>query len=712
MSLLSLILILPLSGMFQIKVRDAISREPVGYVEIEVLPAGKTFFTDSLGEVHLTGQDLPDAVTIVARRVGYETRTWVGVPVSGEVTLLIMPRAIPVAGATSTATRLVRRPAPAQPVTVIENKGFVNRGNVDLSGLVMGLPGVQVQDYGNLTTVSLRGTTVEQTLVLFDGVRLNSSLNNQADMTLLPPAFARQVEVVRGGASALYGANPIGGVINVITPTPESTGFCGAVGIGSLGRRHLNLGAMHSGLVDFVFAGSVMSADNRFTYQDQLDSLRVRVNGDVRRGNLLGKLGSGLGSGGRHYLSVLGCFTIAERGSPGPVTFLTDSARLKDERFLTILGYDWQETEDAHLSARIGHQRSWENYRNPNEFFPEDDTHRVYQTSFSANQLLVLSDWLSGNIGFESYLERAMSSAVGGPARWSNAPYLEFRLKGRGWAINTGVRYDRLRSSGLNQDSVNITATYGAFSPKVAFIFNPIPSVNCYLSANRSFRAPTFNELWWPRNNWSGGNPRLEPEWGTGVEGGVALNTGEALFIRLAGYRSQLSNLIQWQETEEFFWQPVNIARATITGAELEGKAKWRFLELWAGATYQVCQSAASDTGAGSTVRDLPYRPRLSGGSGVGLNFQKQGLDIARLKIGARAVSSRFTNSNNTDTLPGYVLMDAEVGFAPLNLFLNANKWQPRVTVGAKNVFNRRYQEIKDYPLPGRDIYLEIDIGW
>ncbi len=714
MNLFSLILILPLSGAFQVKVLDAISHEPVALVEVEILPVGMTVFTDSLGKVpEIAALSLPEEVTIVTRRIGYETRTWTNVSTRERLTLLIMPRAIPVAGVTSTATRLVRRPGAAQPVSLIEKDGFGSRGHVDAGGFLATLPGVQLRNYGNLTTVSLRGATVEQTLVLFDGIRLNSSLNNQADMTLLTPAFVRQIEVLRGGASALYGANPIGGVINIITPTPESTSFNVAVGVGSGARRYLNAGAMFGGVVDFLFAGSILSADNRFTYQDTLDSLRIRVNADIKRGNILGKIGSGLGSGGRHYLSFSGGFTVAERGSPGPITFLSDSARLKDERFLTIIGYDWQESDQAHLSARFGHQRYWENYRNPNEFFPEDDTHQIYQTSFSANQLLVLADWFSTNLGLESYLEEAKSSSVGGPGRWSNAPFLEVSFKGRGWTVNAGLRYDLLRNTGLGPDSVDITSTYGAFSPKFTLVFNPVSLISFYLGANRSFRAPTFNELWWPQTGWSGGNPRLEPEWATGFDGGVALNMGEDMFVRLGGYRSQLSNLIQWQEVREFFWQPVNVARATITGVELEGRGRFRFLDLNAGATYQVCRSVGNDTGAARpSERDLPYRPRLTTRIGTGLNFEHRGLNIARLTLGLRAVSPRFTNSDNSDTLPGYALLDVEVDCAPLRLFWNIRRWQPRVILGIKNLFDRQYQEIKYYPLPGREIYFEVGAGW
>ena len=80
--------------------------------------------------------------------------------------------------------------------------------------------GVLVNDYGpqgQTKTVSIRGSTSSQILVLVDGIRLNSSFDGWVDLSRIPVDAIDHIEIVRGGASSLWGTGAIGGVINIIT---------------------------------------------------------------------------------------------------------------------------------------------------------------------------------------------------------------------------------------------------------------------------------------------------------------------------------------------------------------------------------------------------------------------------------------------------------------------------------------------------------------
>lgn len=701
MVLLFLVSLLTPSGVFQGQVFDATTRAPVPFAEVEVAPVGLKVIADSLGSFQVNTDGLDEKFTITVSRLGYETRVWEDVAVDKTTVFYLLPRAIPVSGVTSTASRLGALVAVAQPVAVIKNEPSRTRGFNDVGGVIGVDGGAQINDYGNLTTVMLRGASAEQTVVMLDGVRLNSSLNNIADLSLIPLMFAEEVEVMRGGASALYGANPIGGVVNIKTPEPKKCGARVGLGVGSLGRRNGSVVISVPGTVNFLFAGGLLQSKNRWSYRDASDSVRTRLNCDISRGDLL--LKSQTRFWDRHYLSFSGVLGAADRGSPGPISFPSDSARLRDSRLMTILGYDLQESDNARLSCRFSHQRTWQNYFNPSIYFTANDTHQIYRTEVNLNQWFSPIRWFAGNIGLESFIEQAKSTKVGSPNRTTTALYLEVGISGGGLELKPAVRYDLLMSKGGLTGGVPVKRSYGAVSPKLALIVSRFYPMSFYLGVNRSFRAPTFNELWWPDDGWTAGNAGLAPEFGTGIDGGVGYEMAGKGRLRLGVYGTQFTNLIQWLPDSNFKFQPVNVASATVSGAELESDFGFGWFGFNLNATLQRCRTEG---------KVLPYRPLLSGKGGVWLAYLVNNEPpVVKLLLSGRAVSNRFTNKDNTDTLPKFAIFDAEMVIDPIRALTWKNNWHCQLALGCRNIFNQQYQEIKDYPLPGRNIYLEIDIG-
>jgi outer membrane cobalamin receptor len=701
MVLLLLVSFLTPTGVFWGQVCDATTRAPVPFAEVEISPPGLKVLTDSLGIFQVGIGDWENKFTVLISRVGYETRVWKDITRDKAAVFYLLPRAIPIAGVTSTSSRVGVQGAVAQPVSAIVNEPTRGRGFNDAGGLIGAAAGAQVNDYGNLTTVMLRGASGEQTVVMLDGVKLNSSLNNLADVSLISQVVAAEVEVMRGGASALYGANPIGGVVNIKTPEPKTRRASAGLGLGSLGRRNGNVLVSLPGVVDFLFAGGFLQADNRWRYRDNLDSVRTRLNCDISRGDLLVKTQTRFWN--RHYFSLSGLLGTAERGSPGPVSFPSDSARLRDTRLMTIVGYDLQETDYARLSCRFSHQRNWQNYFNPSGYFTANDTHQIHQTVVNVNQWLAPVKWLTGNFGVEYVFEQGKSTRVGTPNRTTTAFYLEAGVFGGGLELKPALRYDLLMSKGQLTRGEDVGRSYGTVSPKVSLIVTRFHPISLYLGANRSFRAPTFNELWWPDDGWTAGNAGLAPEFGTGVDGGLGFEIADKGRVRFGVYETQFTNLIQWMPDTSFKYQPVNIASASVKGVETDAGFNFRWFGFNLGATYQVCTSGG---------KELPYRPRLSVNGGVWVAYLVNGgVSVAKLSLSGRSKSKRYTDGNNSDSLAGFAVFDAEVVVDPVRAIYANNRWQCLLAVGCRNVFNQQYQELKDYPLPGRSVYLELDIG-
>src|SRR5262245_47666767 len=127
---------------------------------------------------------------------------------------------------------------PSAFVSVIDPKPFENQVKT-LPELLSQQPGVNVQEFGGLgqfSTVSIRGSTAEQVTVLVDGMRINTAQGGAVDFSTIPLDAIERIEVIRGGASAQFGSDAIGGVINIITKKSKKGQFIeAAVGGGSFG---------------------------------------------------------------------------------------------------------------------------------------------------------------------------------------------------------------------------------------------------------------------------------------------------------------------------------------------------------------------------------------------------------------------------------------------------------------------------------------------
>ena len=113
-------------------------------------------------------------------------------------------------------------------VTVVTQQDILASGASDVAGALARVSGVVVNDYGpdgSTKTLSIRGSTSSQVLVLVDGIRMNSSFDGWVDLSRIPLDTVDRIEVVRGGASSLWGTGAVGGVINVITKKADKTSF-------------------------------------------------------------------------------------------------------------------------------------------------------------------------------------------------------------------------------------------------------------------------------------------------------------------------------------------------------------------------------------------------------------------------------------------------------------------------------------------------------
>ncbi len=680
------------AGVLTGRVLDAETGRPVTGATVHAFRQHVWTVTDREGRFRMTAAGSRFSVEV--SHVGYRPEVREGLAGGNPHTFRLVPGITRLGGITVTGLREPVTPDERGPTSVLDRADLESGGRTDIAAAVATVTGVLTRDYGNFTSFALRGTDAVHTALALDGVRLNSAQNGTFDATTLPLGLADRVEVARGGGSAVYGSSPLGGVVNLITPEPDRFGVDLTAGLGSLGRRYIRF--RHTGWsrpVGYVVGGNLTSARNDFGYTDLAGSTRTRANADFSDQGLFAK---GTFRRGRHAFSLLGEYNAAERGDPGTLLWASDSARRSDRRGTALLRYRVRQDTNARLDARAYARRQWQNYANPGTV--SDDTHDIDAAGIQVDQHVDLAGWGSATLGVEASREELASTSVSRSERTTLAAWTRVGIARAGFRLDPVLRVERLHQASRPPEGPEQRSTYLVLSPRVTLSWSIAEPLVVYAGIGRSFRAPTFNDLYWPEDQFSYGNPLLEPEWSTGADLGLTGRARDFVRYRLGFHWARLADLIQWQPDSAYRFHAVNVDSAVVRGLEVDAEFDWRGLGLRLGLDYS---SAVS----GSTR--LIYRPALSGRAAASY-ARKLGAVGTRVEVGIAHTGRRFTDAANTDTLalPGHTIVRLDAGVTPRLGGLEAS-----ARFGVDNLFDVDYQTVVYYPLPGRTWYFELGFG-
>lgn len=560
-------------------------------------------------------------------------------------------------------------------VTVIERADIERLQARTLDELLAGVEGFALARQGGVgqpTSVYLRGGESDHVLWLVDGVRIGSVTTGIPVVQDLPIDSIERIEIVRGPRSSLYGADAMGGVVQIFTrrgsaapPSLRVTGgshgttqvaFAGGLGDASgwvdLQASHLRTDGVNACLgLPFPPGGGC------FTSEPDRDPYR---NGSV---NL--RAGTRLGS---HELEA-----FVQR-SDAHVAF--DSSFLNESDLINqVAGVKWVATPREAWRSTLQAGRSWDestSFRAGGGFTSVFDSRRdsaSWQNDLrvGAGEVVLGIDWLRDVV--ESDTEYTSTS------RDNRAAWGQYSLRQGAMSAAFALRADDNQQFGSN--------TTGSLALGWRFA----SGMQAHASVGTAFKAPSFNELYYPGYS----NPDLRPERGRTAEIGLR---GSAAGLRwnLAVYRSEIDDLIAFDLAT---FLPQNIARAELDGAE--GGLEWRSGPWRVSQTVSWLQ--AEDRGAGANRgRELPRRPAWSGRTSVDWNAQ-------RLALGASVqfAGQRYDDLANTRRLGGYAVVDLSASWQ----LTSAVALQARVA----NAFDRRYETATLYPALGREAFLTVRWG-
>jgi len=553
------------------------------------------------------------------------------------------------------------------------------------------VPGLDVRQSGSrgtTTSIFIRGAESDQTLVLIDGVEVNSVTLGAFDFSNLTTENIERIEVLRGGGGTLYGSQAVGGVINIITKKGEGTPTASISVEGGNGSTHREVLSFSGAKGILGFSGSIANVDTdgfrpfNDGYRNFSSNLRLDVT-PIPQSALRGffrysDVKTGLFNN-KNYLGV-----------PDP------NAR-QLENFALVKG-EWEHAPMSSFSYRLAGSYVKDNQR----FFDEPDQFDPFGSGISRIPVETVTGELQGNyswreisittFGFEFEDKSAdVQSNFGGfrsefdKSRYNFAYYLQERLRllNERLFLTAGFRVDDNEDFG--------TAVTPAWS--LAYV---IPQTGTKLKGGfaEGFRAPNFNELFFP----DFGNPNLDAElsseWNVGFEQNL---WGQRFFLETVYFSRRVKGLIEGVlvDPENFIFLAQNKGRVDVQGVEVIP-----VLRLLPGLTLSGSFTFLDfDTEDGRLLR----RPRTHGT--VQINYQRPVLrgtdDLLTLNLNVKVIGDRDdidppTGGFRTNSM--YARTDMAVSYTfPSRLFSFS-----RVTVYSKiqNLFDRDYQEVLGFRSP------------
>ncbi len=553
-------------------------------------------------------------------------------------------------------------------ITIITQKDIVNSGSTTLAEVLQHEVGVQIVNNGSLGSVaslSIRGSEAAQVLLLIDGIRMNSAQNGQFDLSQLPIVLEQieRIEILRGPASNVYGANALGGVVQIITKKASDS---------PLTTLSWKQSRWDTRQLSLTAAQTISNVSFRLGLSDA-ESYGYRENSELDQQSIDAAVKIAL-----PYKFSLDFSTFhlnKETGVPGKTSLPSPYANqeVRDSLYnLTLKG----PLGNSELQARGTYQRNHLHYVNPNN--SEDDTHLIKTRTLELQDTLSLG-WSDILIGGEARNYQLESTANG------RHEQDDFALFGE---INAQLTEKIKAALGMRYDKPSDYSSQ--VSPRAALLYRLNDKTKLRATVGISYRAPSLNDLYWPDTGWTAGNPYLDPETAIEYEIGADHNFNNSDSLSFALFLREVEDLIDWAPDAGGKWTPSNVTDAQIYGAEIKGNwAATDFITLAGNYTYLHAVNKTTD----EFVNTKP-RHQLHGSIDLGL-WEKTFLRLQGQYLKYYEKPDRDTNM--------YAVFDATLkrSFATSNFDLEGS-------LGIKNIFDREYEVNEGYPMPGRALFVSL----
>jgi len=554
-------------------------------------------------------------------------------------------------------------------VTVITRAQIERTQAATLADLLQGMAGIDTVSQGtggNLTSLYLRGTNPGHVTVLVDGIRMGSVTAGTVAWEFLPLAQVERIEIARGPHSALYGSEAIGGVIQIFTRRGEGPFRHGA----SISGGRYNTGEV---------AADLSGASNRHWVSARL--AHKRTNGfDARQPTV--EFGTPLDEPDRDGNdNTSASLRLGHRFSGGSeIEFHGMHAAGNTEYDGNFSNEDDFVQQAIGLTLRTTPLDGWDLTTSAGRSLDERDsyltgspgtqsTFNTERRTFSLQNDFFLTDDDVVSAGFDFHDDRVDSTtAYNESSRKTKALFVQYRGE-------TGKHSLLARVRPLDDEQFGNHTT-----GNIAWGYQPGTATRLTASYGTAFKAPTFNDLYFPGFS----NPNLRPEESDTLEVGISGQAGTADWD-VRAFRTRIDDLIVFDLSTSL---PGNVSKAVIDG-----------LETTVSATVLGWESSAAltllDPQDDATGNRLPRRAKRSLRIDVDRQFDRIGAGATLI-----AQSDRFDDSGNTVPVAGFGIFNLRASWK-LDRHLTL---QGRVD----NVLDKDYQTVATYNTAGRSLFITL----
>lgn len=596
-------------------------------------------------------------------------------------------------------------------VTILRAEDFVTASGASLASALAGAEGLVVQSYGGpaqVQTISLRGMRPEYTLILLNGIRLNSAQNGQADAGLISVADAAQVErveIVRGGLSAIHGADAAGGVVNIVPRFPAggyTVWVATAAGAAGYASASVTLGAGNESFAALISARREQGdGDYEFDFTDGKNVTRARrVGADFKTEQSSLNL---RWRGGNLSGTAYAFYTNSRRGAPSAVTRVDQlsMSRLNDLTTAATTTLQWNGSPLLLPSLRISGLYADQRYTDPLLLFGGEPLSSWYvnRSVTVAPEARVALVGAQATFGAE-WSESSLRSNEVLPARRAQASV--FGSAEISVPMGDSFLYEAVIVPALRYDDVS--GSYSGLSPRIGVSVGILrePNLRAKGSYGSGFRSPTFNDLYWI----GGGNPHLKAERSVSADAGIAAEArmpnlitipAGKIFAELTYFNIRTRDKIAWVPITTTVWGARNLGEISSQG--IEASARWMSTDSVITFGIQSTWTDAAKTkedyrGDPAVGKRLPYVPEQTASA-----FARVRLSVAEAAVRWRWESHKYTSESNTTFLPSYGIVSASVS-VPFNVPAGESILTLRLRAEADNIFRESYMLIAGYPMP------------
>jgi outer membrane receptor for ferrienterochelin and colicin len=516
-----------LGGTISGKVTDAETGKPLTGATLRIDSIKRSTGTNSEGRYFLN--NIPTGrYALKASHVGFAIQVIEDVEVETGMETKVDVRLVssPIIGKTvevSTPTRRVQLLEDTPEITmVVRDVDFRKFSPRDISTAVAYLPGVSIEGgtgsgQPDDKIVSINGLPAHYSLVLMDGTRVVSShWHTGANVNIIPPEAIEQIEVVKGAASAQYGSDGMGGVLNIITKRGDSNRNMELVASGGSRNSQYYALANYGIITDDIKYGTFVGWQ--------------KTDGDsiLKPAHRLGQLGFD-----RFTLFQNVDANFCEKfSSRAQMFYMSSHSEFRGEEYESWLitpkiDLEYSAGDDLDF-ALSGYYTQWNGEINAEKNEIAEPKLTVGYGGFTESYLLAGAEWTYRNFTRTSVPEKSQT-AVGIFIQDEWTPTAKLSLLG-------ALRFDKV---------VNIS---GVLTPKLTAVFKPNSLVDARLSVGRGFRAPTVQDLYEESYGHGTyrreGNPDLKPEYSTGITGGFEIHPIPRLTVLIDGYYTTLTDMI------------------------------------------------------------------------------------------------------------------------------------------------------------------------